>query len=745
MKKINKLCKLYKRLRKNFRFYFKRNRQSVISMALIILICFLAIGASSVRAGSLTPSGAPAASGYTLGDIYVRLSSNAAATAGNHDLATTTSPSGTFYTLTQIYNSIPTIDPLTVKLGTSYLGVAGSLIPSGGTATTSDVLLGKTYFGADQADWNLATGAYNASNLAVGTVKSGTAFGVSLTGDYPSVAYPLTGDTGATDATTAEICNTNEAWTKAGVMIAGTLNPTASTIISGTTICGVPGTANPNPAFGDNSAAKVLTTAGTGPGTYDATNLTPENVRKNITFGVGQTGTFEVGYGYGSDTASGVLTTAAGTPGTFNVVNLDNSLIKSGTTWGVSLGSTGTLLPNGGTAIAADLFNSKTANLTADWDLDPGTLNLACNTATFNGTGNLAADGYDGLGNGSNRWCMATSTNSAVAGDIALYKSAWVNGVEISGSFASSTKTATLEGVDVTPDAGSWLSKVTVAITNLIDSVIKSGETVGGVVGSLLPSGGTATTSDVCVSKTYFGDSQTDWNLKTGALSPTAAYISTGNSYCGIAGTLLANLFSGTRTDGGFPGGSQANGGVDDYNNGDPAAGDRYSKGWTQCVEANDYCGTDTNDDGDNDSGADAKDDSTGLIWSLPCNGAGCDSFSDASPATYTWTASSSIPYDRSFSTVQGGIVDASVLCSGGDHQIAGWSLPHQKQLMQAYIDGSYGGNLESSGTTRLYWSATTQSYGTASAWHTNLSHGYTNGNNKTTGTSSLRCVRSAN
>lgn len=278
---------------------------------------------------------------------------------------------------------------------------------------------------------------------------------------------------------------------------------------------------------------------------------------------------------------------------------------------------------------------------------------------------------------------------------------------------------------------------------NLATSTVKSGITFAtSSVGELLPSGGTATTSDVCVSKTYFGDSQTNWNLATGALSPTAAYISTGNSYCGVAGTLLANLFNGTRTDGGFPGGDQANGGVDDYNNGKAVMADRYAKGWTQCVEANDYCNTDTNDDGDNDSGADAKDDSTGLIWSLPCNGAGCDSFSDASPATYTWTASSSIPYDRSFSTVQGGIVDASVLCSGGDHQIAGWSLPHQKQLMQAYIDGSYGGNLETAGTTRSYWSATTLSNGTASAWNTGLSTGNTPNGTKTTATYYIRCVR---
>src|SRR3989338_1828903 len=172
-------------------------------------------------------------------------------------------------------------------------------------------------------------------------------------------------------------------------------------------------------------------------------------------------------------------------------------------------------------------------------------------------------------------------------------------------------------------------------------------------------------------------------NNSAGTLAVTAAYLSVGNTWCGTAGTLLANLFNGTNTGGTFPGGSQANGGVDDYNNNGTRPSDTYSKGWTACNSGNSYCGT-------SDSGADAKDDSTGLIWSMPCNGSGCASFSDASPITYSWDSSAVNNNSRT----------ASQLCS--DH--AGWDQPHQKQLMQAYIDGSYG-NLEASGVTRNYWS----------------------------------------
>ncbi|MDO8592695.1 MAG: DUF1566 domain-containing protein [bacterium] len=698
---MKKARKFYKRQVKIIRLYFKRHRESAISITLVILISFLAWGTSMVRAGSLTPPGAPAASGYTLGDIYVRLTTNASAVAGNHDLATTTSPAGTFYTLTQIYDAIPAITANTVKLGTSYLGVAGSLIPSGGTATTSDVLLGKTYFGADQADWILATGAYNASNLTAGTVKSGVAFGAGLTGDYPSAAFPLSGDTGATDATAAEICNTNEAWTKAGALLTGSLNPTAATILSGTTICGVAGTAVANPTFGDNDAAKVLTTAGNA-GTFNAANLTAANVRNGIAFGVGLTGTFSGNLAYGDDSAANVLTIAA-TPGTFNVANLANNLIKQGTTWGVSLGSTGTLTPDGGTAAAADLFNAKTANLTADWDLDTGTLNLACNTAAFNGAGNLVADGYDGAGNGTNRWCMGTSTASAIAGDIALYKSAWVNGLEINGTFASSTKIAALEGEEVTPDAGGWLSKVTVAITNLIAGVIKSGETVGGVAGTLLPEGGTATAADVASGKTFFGSTQANWTLQTGAYDPWT---------------------------------NQKNQTKDDWVNSGGTTGEYTGEEATwSAVSGSPFAGYDgidyTIDSNivDLKSGIITQDTRTGLWWSdIMALGATATTTTNI----FTLTADGSRPTGGNAI----GFCDALNSANFASHN--DWYLPTQKELQQAYIDGS-ANNLPNPGYT--FWSSTETYLTTATAWFVNLPNGPTFSSPKTT-SYYVRCVR---
>jgi hypothetical protein len=77
----------------------------------------------------------------------------------------------------------------------------------------------------------------------------------------------------------------------------------------------------------------------------------------------------------------------------------------------------------------------------------------------------------------------------------------------------------------------------------------------------------------------------------------------------------------------------------------------------------------------------------------------------------------------------------------------SGWNLPHQKQMMQAYIDGSYG-KLEDTGSGRdnwQYWSATAQSeYPTNHAYAITLStgsvSGYSYGNAER-----IRCVRSGN
>lgn len=190
--------------------------------------------------------------------------------------------------------------------------------------------------------------------------------------------------------------------------------------------------------------------------------------------------------------------------------------------------------------------------------------------------------------------------------------------------------------------------------------------------------------------------------------------VDTGTTYLGIVGTLLANLFNGSSGAGG-----QADGGSDDYNNGGAPFANRYAKGWTTCNAGNTYCGT-------SDAEADMKDDSTNLIWSFPCNGASCSSFSDASPLTYSWNSSGGNNGGRT----------AAQLCSDQ----TGWYLPHQKQLLQAYVDGSYN-NLEAAGTNRNYWSGTVLSSDNTYAWPISLSQGTATSALKTAA-NYIRCVR---
>ncbi|MEI8229605.1 MAG: DUF1566 domain-containing protein [Candidatus Peregrinibacteria bacterium] len=97
-------------------------------------LLFLAL-ATVAYAGSLRPSASPAATSYTLTDIYTRLTTNETATAGDHDFAPSGAPDASFKTLTQIYDAIPTITATKVFTGSTFLGVTGNLVLACATET----------------------------------------------------------------------------------------------------------------------------------------------------------------------------------------------------------------------------------------------------------------------------------------------------------------------------------------------------------------------------------------------------------------------------------------------------------------------------------------------------------------------------------------------------------------------------------------------------------------------------------
>lgn len=121
------------------------------------------------------------------------------------------------------------------------------------------------------------------------------------------------------------------------------------------------------------------------------------------------------------------------------------------------------------------------------------------------------------------------------------------------------------------------------------------------------------------------------------------------------------------------------------------------------------------------------KDPFTGLVWSqLLKNVTSAVAFNATTNSTWSWDASAA-------NNIAVGTKTAKQLCSDRGN---GWRLPSQKELMQAYIDGSY---FNLSQPANYFWSATESS--SAAAWGVNLSNGFTNYNGKTTAFQ-VRCVR---
>ena len=184
---------------------------------------------------------------------------------------------------------------------------------------------------------------------------------------------------------------------------------------------------------------------------------------------------------------------------------------------------------------------------------------------------------------------------------------------------------------------------------------------------------------------------------------------------------------------------TQEKGGVDDYNNnsgGGSMPADSYSASWTQCDAGDNYC--DTGDSTACSGGICYINNDTGLIWS--------DYLDSGTNHTWFWANNCYEPgtAENPGTCVAGG--DDACQCVKKTSSETGcealgdgnWKLPYQKELMQAYIDGSWG-NLPHAGNN--FWSATTGSHATQVAWRVHLYFGYVVYPTKTN-TYYSRCVR---
>ncbi|MFA5248296.1 MAG: DUF1566 domain-containing protein [Patescibacteria group bacterium] len=272
--------------------------------------------------------------------------------------------------------------------------------------------------------------------------------------------------------------------------------------------------------------------------------------------------------------------------------------------------------------------------------------------------------------------------------------------------------------------------------TDLATGNIKSGINIFGIAGSYGSGGytyGSDIASHVLTSAGVGAGTFNAYNLNSNLIATGTVW---GTSSVGM---LLGHLFNGTISSSSIIGGNQANGGVEDYNNSGSAPSDRYSKAWTQCVSGGtynritnpgaNYCGT-------GDSGAAYMDNSTALIWSKGMNAT--TYVLDDTSGTMTWYIANNC------TEISGNYCTKLTSAKTGCEANSGWYLPHQRQLMQAYIDGSYG-ILIPNGNNRSYWSATTRSDVVTNAWHVNLGSGSTSRVLKTDINEFVRCVHSAN
>ena len=380
---------------------------------------------------------------------------------------------------------------------------------------------------------------------------------------------------------------------------------------------------------------------------------------------------------------------------TLDVVDADlvSGNIKSGVIlFGIN-GSGNVVDTSSGDAVAADLFNSKIAWV--DGSEITGTLNLACNTITFNGTGNLVANAYDGAGTGLNRWCV-TDGDDIAASDVLSGKIAWINGATTTGSlancssegqqscyttgsyYAGTSRTLSASSVNVPAGYYGAGNALDVVDADLTAANILSGKTIFGIDGS----GGV----DFSLQKRQIYD---DWNCSANNAEASGSCIAGDPEYTGEEAT------------------------------------------WTLYTDATPPSGT-------LDSGKVYKDSRTGLYWSDKA----------------TSTKSNSFTVDCSDAAISGGTCDPNSYATKGDAislcdalsldanqdgtDETDWRLPTQKELMQAYIDGA-ANTLPSPNYN--FWSSTEYYNDASYAWYVGLYRGYTYSYTKTS-SYYVRCVR---
>jgi len=134
------------------RFMDKTIKTTTLSILTVISATLLVVAV--VKAGSLTPTGTPTATMYTLQDIWQKITDNDnpnLPTEGNHAFPPSSNPNSTMHTLADIYTEIPILDASKILNTYTIMGVTG-------TATTGLTWQSEPGTGFENLCWS--AGAY---------------------------------------------------------------------------------------------------------------------------------------------------------------------------------------------------------------------------------------------------------------------------------------------------------------------------------------------------------------------------------------------------------------------------------------------------------------------------------------------------------------------------------------------------------------------------------------------------------
>jgi len=564
----------------------------------------------------------PAATGYTVDDVYYYLVKGIEATWGGHDLEP---PAG----------AVPgvitgkTLDEIYTDLASLYAqAVAGP----------GDVLEGVAFWSTDTAAWGVQTGTiatqtlsdandtvaagyYAATtlsavdaDLATANIKSGeTIFGVA--GD-PNVVDTSSGDAAAGDlldgkkawADGAEVTGTIATQTlsadndtvAAGYYAATTLSAVdadlaTANIKSGETIFGVAGDPNVvDTSSGDAAAGDLLdgkkawADGAEVTGTIATQTLSADN------------DTVAAGY-YAATTLSAVdadLATANiksgetifGVAGDPNVVDTSSGdaaagdLLDGKKAWADGAEVTGTIatqtLSDANDTVAAGYYAATTLSAV---DADLATANVKSGVTVFGVAGDPNV--------------VDTSSGDAVAGDLLDGKKAWADGAEVTGTIA----TRTLSDANDTVAAGYYAATTLSAVdADLATANIKSGETIFGVAGDpnvVDTSSGDAAAGDLLDGKKAWADgAEVTGTIATQTLSDANDTVAAGYYAATTLSAVDADLATANVKSGVTVFGVAGDPNVVDTSSGDAVAGDLLDgkKAWADGAEVTGTIATQT-------------------------------------------------------------------------------------------------------------------------------------------------------